>query len=368
MEFSEHQRLFLAAVCKHFHETGTWPTYGLLDKTLRHHKDLDVEQVGRDLDTFMHDSIHAPLSGWDPKQIVVMNVSALHTCQQEGIYPELSEDLDAFMAVVLLCVAKYDAGEEEAPIAANDFRSAYPSGVFEAVIGNALRLLEVDGLFSSMGYDEKSQPIQWTLRAPISIRKYRDVKTIEDYLAVRQKALSRYAALFNDAASASLDVSLDHLVTDTPTPEPSQVQSGTRPRIFVSHKTEDTPFASKLVEHLTAAGANAWLDSKDLGAGDFQERIGEALDNCEWFILVLTRGALASRWVQQEVHAANILKNKGQIHNLIFIKADAVETSKMPILWRTHQVFDGTTDYASALIKTLQEVGLLPAHTKPYPQ
>lgn len=31
MEFSEHQWLFLAAACKHFHETGTWPTYGSID-------------------------------------------------------------------------------------------------------------------------------------------------------------------------------------------------------------------------------------------------------------------------------------------------------------------------------------------------
>lgn len=75
MEFSEHQWLFLAAVCNHFHQTGTWPTYGLIDRQLRPYKGLDVEEVGKDLDRFMHDSIHAPLSGWNPAQIVTMNVS-----------------------------------------------------------------------------------------------------------------------------------------------------------------------------------------------------------------------------------------------------------------------------------------------------
>lgn len=362
MEFSEHQRLFLVAVCKHFHETGTWPTYGMLDRALRSHKDLDVEQVSKDLDAFVHDSTHAPLSGWDPKQSIVMNVSALHTCQKEGIYPELREDLDAFMAVVLLCVAKYDVGEEEAPITADDFRSEYPSGIFEAAMGNALRLIEVDGFFSSIGYDEKSQPVQWTLKAPISIRKYRDVKTIEDYLAVRKRELGWYVALFKAAASPDLDSALPRLLTVAPTPEPSGARHATRPRIFVSHKAEDAPFASKLVEHLNAAGAQAWLDNNDLGAGDFQERIGEALDNCEWFILVLTRRALASPWVKQEVSVANLLMNKGQIRNLILIRADSVNPEEMPTMWRIYQVFDGVDDYASALIKTLKEVGLLPAN------
>ena len=63
MEFSEHQRLFLVAICAHFHSTGQWPTYRELDRQLRAHKELEVEEIGRELDGFMYDSEHAPPSG-----------------------------------------------------------------------------------------------------------------------------------------------------------------------------------------------------------------------------------------------------------------------------------------------------------------
>ncbi len=105
-----------------------------------------------------------------------------------------------------------------------------------------------------------------------------------------------------------------------------------KPKVFVSHSTKDIEFASKLVNDLNASGAQAWLDSNDLGAGDFQERISQALADCEWFVVVLTRNALSSPWVRQEVNAANRLKHQGQIHDLIFVKAAEVKHTEVPAL------------------------------------
>jgi hypothetical protein len=188
MELSEHQRLFLAAVCKYFHETGTWPTYGMIDKALRPYKSLDVEEIGKELDTFMHDSIHAPLVGWDPNHAIAMNVSALYRCQKEGICPELSQDLEAFALLVRLCIDRYEAGKEELPITSDDLLDG-DSLISLEVMGNVIRIVEVEGFFTNIGSDEDSsrgRPIRWTLKMSNSIRKYRDVRTIEDYLAVRK--------------------------------------------------------------------------------------------------------------------------------------------------------------------------------------
>jgi TIR domain len=91
-----------------------------------------------------------------------------------------------------------------------------------------------------------------------------------------------------------------------------------QPKIFVSHSHKDDAFTECLVGDLRQAGANAWMDNTGLGAGNFQQRISEALADCEWFVLVLTRDALVSSWVRQEVDAANRLKNQGKIHDLIF--------------------------------------------------
>jgi uncharacterized protein YegL len=133
-----------------------------------------------------------------------------------------------------------------------------------------------------------------------------------------------------------------------------------QPKIFVSHSHDDDAFATRLVADLRAAGANAWLDKDDLGAGDFQERISAALGDCEWLVLVLTRNALASKWVRQEVNAANGLQHRGQIRDLIFIKAGPVEHRELPALWSVYNIFDATADYATACNHTLKSVGLSP--------
>lgn len=132
-----------------------------------------------------------------------------------------------------------------------------------------------------------------------------------------------------------------------------------KPKIFVSHSSFDTAFAELLVHDLNAAGAEAWMDLNDMTAGSFPQRISEALEACEWFLLVLTHNALASAWVRQEVETAIVLKNQGQIHDLIFVKAEDVDL-KLPALWRVFHYVNATADYGDALAKTLRDIGLSP--------
>jgi len=132
------------------------------------------------------------------------------------------------------------------------------------------------------------------------------------------------------------------------------------PKIFVSHSSKDIAFAERLVADLNEAGADAWLDTTELGAGNFQQRISEALGQCEWFVLVLTRSALQSPWVRQEVDAANALKHSGQIRDLIFVRAEPVEHRDVPALWRVYNMFDATHNYEDACDRALLAVGLRP--------
>ncbi len=46
-----------------------------------------------------------------------------------------------------------------------------------------------------------------------------------------------------------------------------------QPKVFVSHSHVDDAFAERLVDDLCAAGADAWLDKTDLGAGNCSARI-----------------------------------------------------------------------------------------------
>ncbi|HEV8193273.1 MAG TPA: hypothetical protein VGP82_17555 [Ktedonobacterales bacterium] len=111
MEFSDQQRLCLATPCAYFHEKAEWPKYGLLDRKLK--ENMDVLQIGRELRVFMFDYSGIIDSGWDPNQVQPLSVGARHTCQTEGIYPELKADLDACMQIVGLGIEQSDAAEDD---------------------------------------------------------------------------------------------------------------------------------------------------------------------------------------------------------------------------------------------------------------
>jgi TIR domain-containing protein len=141
-----------------------------------------------------------------------------------------------------------------------------------------------------------------------------------------------------------------------------------QPKVFVSHSSKDLAFAERLVKDLRAAGADAWLDIEQLGAGNFQQRISEALEGCEWFVLVLTRAALASQWVRQEVDAANALKHSGQISDLIFFQAGPLQYRELPALWGVFNIFDATADYAAACDRAMKAIGIVVEEpTPPWP-
>lgn len=137
-----------------------------------------------------------------------------------------------------------------------------------------------------------------------------------------------------------------------------------KPKIFVSHSSEDSTFAAKLVEDLNAAGAQAWLDVNDLGAGSFPQGIDAALARCEFFLLVLTRNAQTSMWVNTEVYAAIHRHNERKIKDLIFIKAAEIDRENLSPMWAAINWFDATKDYFTALNQALRIVGLRPAENK----
>ncbi len=131
-------------------------------------------------------------------------------------------------------------------------------------------------------------------------------------------------------------------------------------RVFVSHhhSPEEDAFTTRLVADLEAAGADVWVDVVGVGAADFLERINQALESCQWLVLVMTPASLASRWVRTEVHAAIRLIMQGRMRGIIQIVAQPVVQEQIPPTWGVYAHFDATQDYAAALNLTLRELGL----------
>jgi hypothetical protein len=63
---------------------------------------------------------------------------------------------------------------------------------------------------------------------------------------------------------------------------------------------------------------------------------------------VLTADALASPWVEQQIHAAIALKNQRRIRDILPIRAGAVDYRAIPPKRGVYTIFDATRDYATA--------------------
>lgn len=77
-------------------------------------------------------------------------------------------------------------------------------------------------------------------------------------------------------------------------------------QIFISHSSEDKPFVRRLAKVLEYHGFKVWLDEKDLLIGDgLTKSISQAIQRAKVIIIVISKAALVSGWVNFELmHAA----------------------------------------------------------------
>jgi len=72
--------------------------------------------------------------------------------------------------------------------------------------------------------------------------------------------------------------------------------------IFLSHSDRDRTFVARLAETLRRHGLPVWYSSTDIvGAQQWHDQIGSALRRWDWFVLVLSPGAVNSTWVKREL-------------------------------------------------------------------
>ena len=75
--------------------------------------------------------------------------------------------------------------------------------------------------------------------------------------------------------------------------------------VFISHSTEDAPFADCLARHLHQEGLTVYLASASIPAGTkWMPQIIENLRQSKWVLCLASRAACASPWVMQEMGVA----------------------------------------------------------------
>jgi hypothetical protein len=72
-------------------------------------------------------------------------------------------------------------------------------------------------------------------------------------------------------------------------------------RIFISHSSKDKAFAQIVVTALKQPNTEPWIDHENIIAGDdIFDRIGEALDTMDMFVLLISAHAINSGWIDTE--------------------------------------------------------------------
>jgi hypothetical protein len=75
--------------------------------------------------------------------------------------------------------------------------------------------------------------------------------------------------------------------------------------VFVSYSSRDAWIARIMAERIQAAGAETWLDQKDLHGGDeIREKIIAGIDRCQEAIVLVSQSSLSSRYVVFEIGVA----------------------------------------------------------------
>lgn len=82
-------------------------------------------------------------------------------------------------------------------------------------------------------------------------------------------------------------------------------------RVFVSHGGDDLWVAEQIANNIESCGAAAFLDRRDIAAGDnFKERIHEEIPKCDELLALFTPWSRRRAWVRHEIGMADILKKR----------------------------------------------------------
>jgi len=73
------------------------------------------------------------------------------------------------------------------------------------------------------------------------------------------------------------------------------------PQVFISYSRKDLEFVERLASDMQTAGLTAWYDLSGLEGGtQWGTEIQKAIQQSQYFLLVLSPNSLQSKWVQRE--------------------------------------------------------------------
>ncbi|MBK8029012.1 MAG: toll/interleukin-1 receptor domain-containing protein [Chloroflexi bacterium] len=133
-----------------------------------------------------------------------------------------------------------------------------------------------------------------------------------------------------------------------------------QPSIFISHSSQDRDFALKLADALTDAGYRPWVDVEAIPDGSSWAReIEKAVTECGALIVVMSKPARDSEWVEREILLAL------DLHKPLLIAR--LDDAPLPIALINRQFTDFRKRHEPAFKRLIAALGKIQFHQPPPP-
>lgn len=142
-----------------------------------------------------------------------------------------------------------------------------------------------------------------------------------------------------------------------PRDSPNFMPSALPAEVFLSHSSDDRSFAELLVDVIRRHGVPVWYSQTNiLGAQQWHDEIGDALNRCDWFAVILSPRSVESMWVQRELLKALALN---QYENKIIpIAYEPCEHDRLSWTLSLFQMVDFTHDFDEGCAALLRIWGI----------
>jgi TIR domain len=126
-------------------------------------------------------------------------------------------------------------------------------------------------------------------------------------------------------------------------------------KIFISHSSVDKAFVRSLATDLAIIGHQPWVDEWEILAGEsIVERVGAGIEDADFMIVVLSKSAISSQWVENEWQA----KYWTEINEKrVLIIPLVINECTVPTLLRAKKYVDFRQDYTEALELLTKSIG-----------
>jgi len=109
------------------------------------------------------------------------------------------------------------------------------------------------------------------------------------------------------------------------------------------HSSKDKPFVRKVAEFLKKAGYKIWLDEAEIHIGEsLMEKIGNAIDETDFFAIVLSKASVRSEWVKKELQAAMQKELKEKRVMVLPLLCEPLDLKEIPPFLRDKKYADFT--------------------------